>query len=141
MSRIRIIGTEAQDVATAINSVTMHRLSPAHTNAKTDLLILTPKAALPFPACNILLIPDELTTIPPCNIAISYGMSPKCSITLSSIGKRSILAIQREIVTLKGKIIEPQEIPINNPYCLSQYALMASSASLLILGIDPEKLS
>lgn len=141
MSSIRITGSESKFVAIAMNRLLKNRLSPTRTYNKIDLLILTPNACPPFPSSKILLMPDELTAIPSTEIAISYGMSSKCSVTLSSVGKRSILAIQREIITIKGKIIEPQEIPISNIYQLSQYALMASSAALLILGISPESLA
>lgn len=107
----------------------------------TDLLIIAPGAEPPFPNCNILLIPDEMMAVPKAKIAVSYGMSPKCSITLSSTGEKPILAIQREITTLSGKTIEPQEIYIQNKYGLPPYPLMAVAAAKLILGLSPDSLS
>lgn len=141
MSKIIITGSDAKNVAIAIKHFLKRRISQTHFQSKTDILILTSNVHPPFPSCDILLIPDGLTIIPITKTAISYGMSPKCSITLSSLGKKPVLSVQREIITLKGRIIEPQDIPIQNSLNLSQYALMASSAALLILGIPPERLS
>ena len=139
MSVIKIIGSDSESIFEAINQK-IKIATHAHRD-DIELLILTPTAKAPFPSCNILLMPDVLSVIPTCNTAISYGMSTKSSVTLSSIGKRSVLSLQRELTTLNGNILEPQEIPIENPFSLSEYALMASSAAMLILGVSPKNLS
>lgn len=140
MIKIRTVGNESAVVAkTVYRNLKTH--PPVLRDIDADILIITSNAHPPFSVCKILIIPDELFSIPKADIAISYGMSPKCSITLSSVDKQPILAVQREITTLGGKSIEPQEIPLRNDLGLSKYALMASSACLLTLGISPESLS
>ena len=137
MPEIRIIGSGSEETARAVSRYAV----PSDTCGCPDLLILTPGAAPPFPGCRILLIPDEIVTIPESEIAVSYGMSSKCTVTLSSVGKKAVLSIQREMPGLFGNTVEPQEIPVNNLLSLSKYALMASSAALLMLGVPPELLS
>ena len=141
MPKVKIIGPEAKIVAKTMDLIAGSHFSPIQNEDIADLLILTPNATPPFPNCNILLMPDELITIPSAQIAVSYGMSPKCTVTFSSVGDSSILAIQRELPVINGKPLEPQEILVKNTHSLSQYALMACSAALLILGTPPESLS
>lgn len=139
MSVIKIIGSDSELISEVIKQKIK---TEAYTQPDNiELLILTPAAKAPFPSCNILLIPDMLSVIPTCNTAISYGMSSKSSVTLSSIGKLSVLSIQRELTTLNGKILEPQEIPVSNPLLLTEYQLMASMAALLIMDVSPNQLS
>lgn len=140
MPKIKIMGSEAQAVETAMRK-TGTAFSTICDADYVDLLILTSNPVPPFPNCGILLTPDELLNIPSAQLAVSYGMSPKCTITLSSVGDTSILAIQRELPVINGKSLEPQEISVKNTYTLSQYPLMACSAALLILGFSPESLS
>lgn len=141
MVSVKILGDGAAAVSGALDMLLGHDLSPAPT-AGTDLLILMPNAdTSKITPCRILLLPDEPITIPPCSAAVSYGMSGRCTVTLSSIGKRSSLAIQRCLPTLYGGILEPQEIPVRNCFSLSDYELMASSAAALILGASADTLS
>ena len=137
MPKIQIIGSESDGIKRSLSGY----FTLSDTSEYPDLLILTIKAAPPFPKCRILLIPDELLTIPESEIAVSYGKSSKCTVTLSSVGKTAILSIQREMPDLFGGTIEPQEIPVKNTLNLSKYALMASSAALLMLGVSPDMLS
>ncbi len=137
MPEISVIGPEADGIISALS-----RFFPVCSDADpVDLLILLPEAAPPFPKCRILLIPDELLTIPESEIAVSYGMSSKCTVTLSSVGKSAVLSIQREMPVFRGSTVEPQEIPVINSMSLSKYGLMAASAALLILGFAPDLLS
>ena len=44
---------------------------------------------------------------------ISYGMSPRDTITASSISDDGVqISLQRELVTLKGEVVERQELPL-----------------------------
>lgn len=47
------------------------------------------------------------------NHIITYGLSPRDSLTLSSLQK-PVLCIQRALPRLDGTIIEPQELPLKN---------------------------
>ena len=70
---------------------------------------------------------------------VSYGLSGKDSITLSSLeGGFAVLALQRELVTLGGKVVEQQEIPLAFSEGLDAQGLMAVYGSLLLLGEGPE---
>ena len=141
MVSVKILGDGAAAVSGALDMLLGHDLSPMPTDG-TDLLILLPNAdTARITPCRILLLPDEPVTIPPCAAAVSYGMSSRCTVTLSSTGKRSSLAIQRCLPLLNGDILEPQEIPVRNCFSLSDYELMASSAAALILGAYADMLS
>jgi len=141
MVSVKILGDGAAAVSGALDMLLGHDLSPAPTDG-TDLLILLPNAdTARITPCRILLLPDEPVTIPPCAAAVSYGMSSRCTVTLSSTGKRSSLAIQRCLPMINGGVLEPQEIPVRNCFSLSDYELMASSAAALILGASADMLS
>lgn len=120
---------------------------------KTDILVLTEDAIRSLQReknagkhvcirCGILLLPGDAgaagedsfdTDIFDAGCIVSYGMSPKNSITLSSISEEScVLALQRELVTAKGDVLERQEIKINGG--LRPDRLLAVAGALLILG-------
>lgn len=87
--------------------------------------------------CGILLLPGDADAgIFDAECIVTYGMSPKNTVTLSSINEEScVLALQRELLTIKGDVLERQEIKIRGgmpPNCL-----LAVAGSLLILGINP----
>jgi len=105
--------------------------------------IVTSDLAAPFPSgdlsCQALLLPGDaqmaiLEQIPS-KWAVSFGFSPKDSITVSSIGSDyAVLALQRELVTVAGHIVEQQEIPLSHPTSTSASDLMALYGCLLLLG-------
>ena len=71
---------------------------------------------------------------------VSYGFSPRDSITLSSMSEEKIvLTIQRELFNLNGSILERQEIPIKNIGSPMDSLVIASA--FLLLGTSPESLS
>jgi hypothetical protein len=70
--------------------------------------------------------------------AVSYGAGPKNTITLSSLeGERLCLAIQRELVTVVGGVVERQELVLPCPTGQSPDLLMARVGALLLLGLPP----
>ena len=70
---------------------------------------------------------------------ISCGMSAKNTVTLSSFGDTSLLAsLQRTVTDFTGKDIEPAEFKIKLTKRYSPFAVMASAAVLLIIGIKPD---
>ncbi|SMC76748.1 hypothetical protein [Papillibacter cinnamivorans] len=74
--------------------------------------------------------------------AVSYGMSPRDTITLSSINDtQTVVALQRELVTLDGAVLERQELPLKRPLPGSADDLMAAVGGLLLLGVSPERLT
>ncbi len=70
---------------------------------------------------------------------ISCGMSGKNTVTLSSLGSTSLLAsLQRTVTDLCGNEVDPAEFKIKLTKQYSPFAVMASAAVLLLVGIKPE---
>ena len=80
------------------------------------LLVLTEaglgRAASP---CGILLVPGdcpaELLERVPAETVVTYGMSPRDSLTFSSL-EGPVLCVQRRLPRLDGTVVEPQEVPL-----------------------------
>jgi len=115
-------------------------------DGRPDILVLS-EDALPscgissgVVRCGVLLLPGDVAAggadarLFEADCLITYGMSPKNTITLSSISETScVLAIQREFMTAGGDMLERQEIKIKGgmrPNCL-----LAVAGALLILGL------
>lgn len=95
--------------------------------------------------CRILLMPEtagEVLRFFETDCVVSYGMSEKCSVTLSSISdSNAVISLQRELPTLDGEMLERQELKMNRLEHLSEESLLAIATVLLISGIAPEKLA
>ena len=65
--------------------------------------------------CDLLLLPGECPAgrlpLPPTLRAVSYGLSPRDSLTFSSL-EQPALCVQRALPRPDGTVIEPQEIPL-----------------------------
>ena len=73
--------------------------------------------------------------------AVSYGTSPKDTLTISSLeGSQICLALQRELVTLAGDVVERQELVLPFPPGRSPLLFLAVKGTLLLLGVPPERL-
>lgn len=74
--------------------------------------------------------------------AVSYGPGPRNTLTLSSReGNHLWLALQREVVTVQGQVVERQEFPFRSATDQSTQAALAVAGALLLLGVRPENLS
>lgn len=74
--------------------------------------------------------------------AITYGFNSKATLTASSINDDSmVLCLQRTIVDLNGKEIEPQEFSISVEGDYKPEVVMLVAAICLISGIPVETLS
>ena len=106
-----------------------------------DLLVLVPGCEPPAsPPCRTLLMPGQ-HGFPILSAAqvVSYGPSPKDTITFSSLDShRLILSLQREIVTLAGTRLERQEFPVPDRGGVS--LTLAWAGTLLLAGMPPEAL-
>ncbi|MEE1160609.1 MAG: hypothetical protein U0K70_00955 [Acutalibacteraceae bacterium] len=70
---------------------------------------------------------------------ITCGMGAKNTVTLSSFGDASLLAsLQRTVTDFKGQDIDPAEFKIKLTKRYSPFAVMASAAVLLLIGIKPD---
>lgn len=89
---------------------------------------------------GILLVPGsaaaELMPAFQADCVVTYGLSGKDSITLSSLNRHTaVLALQREFRTLLGEMVGQQEIPIRFAHSMSAPTLMAVYGCLYALGI------
>lgn len=65
-------------------------------------------------ACRLLLAPGKLQALPPrlqAETVITYGLSPRDSLTLSSL-RSPVLCVQRALPRPDGVVIDPQEFPL-----------------------------
>ena len=113
-----------------------------------DLLVIAPdfqKDDPPDIACGALLVPGYLSRLAgkvKTNQVVSYGISPKNSLTLSSLGEREIcLAIQRELITLSGDCLPCQELLLPHGGCTAPYHLLACAGIQLLLDVPPQKIT
>ena len=110
------------------------------------LLVVSPKAAeqgIPLPRqCRTVLLPGEMGGAPlQAASAVSYGVSPRDSLTISSReGNILWAALQRELVTVDGQVVERQEFPLALEPGEGELAALAAAGALLLLGVPPEKL-
>ena len=109
-----------------------------------DLLAVSPEAAArarPSAGvrCRCLLLPGTagpLAREVAAEYAVSYGTSPKDTITLSSLeGGQICLALQRELVTLTGQVLEQQELVLPYPRGSTPEIVLATAGTLLLLGL------
>lgn len=76
------------------------------------------------------------------SLVITYGLNPLATVTASSIRTEPepgefFCCIQRSLVTLKGKIIEPQEFPVKIPEDISDISTVMAFAALgLVLSFQ-----
>ena len=112
------------------------------------LMAVSPKAARwgmgLSGACRTLLLPGQipqaLDKIQAASV-VSYGLSSKDSLTVSSCRrKRLSVALQRELVTVEGQVVERQEFPVLRVPEMEMMANLAVIGTLLLLGVAPEEL-
>jgi hypothetical protein len=144
-SRNRRVFEAVQEAAAALD-LSASLLAGTHpadfTGGALDLLCIAPGAAgwagAPAIQCRMLLLPGGLGPLarglrPAC--AVSYGTSPKDTLTLSSLeGAQICLALQRELVTLDGSLVEEQEWVLPFPVGYDAMDYLAAAGVLLALG-------
>ena len=79
-------------------------------------------------------------------IIITYGLNALATATASSISSdetktQFLFCLQRNIVTLKGKIIECQEFPVSIKTATDIRTAMAFTLLAVVLGVSPEFIS
>lgn len=73
--------------------------------------------------------------------AVSYGTSPRDTITVSSVeGGQICIAIQRELVTVRGGVVDRQELVLALPQELEPLPFLAAAGTLLLLGVPAEQI-
>ena len=112
------------------------------------LLVVSPRAAdrgLELPgACRTVLLPGKAGGLLEglrAASAVSYGTSPRDSLTISSReGDKLWAALQRELVTVGGRVVERQEFPYRLEKGEGELSALAVAGALLLLGVPPEEL-
>lgn len=142
---------EAEEGIYRIIRLGLERLRPSKVRCSEDhpaLLVISPGAAqrkLLLPqACRTVLLPGSegrvLNNIRAAS-AVSYGESPRDSLTVSSREKERLwLSLQRELVTLEGRVVERQEIMVPKEPGVDTLSLLAAAGALLLLGVPPAAL-
>ena len=112
--------------------------------ARPDLVVVSPGTRLPEAPggdpirCGALLLPDGAPTgrfEPGC--VVNYGMSPRDTVTFSSIGETEcVISLQRELPTLDGGVLDQQEFIVRRDGGTG--VTLAKSGALLIMGLEPE---
>lgn len=118
------------------------------TCGRLDLLCVSAGAAgwagLGAVDCRMLLLPGSagpLARGSRCACAVSYGTSPRDTLTFSSLeGEKICVSLQRELVTLEGCVVEQQELVLPFPPGASPLPYLAAVGVLLLLGTPPEQL-
>lgn len=73
--------------------------------------------------------------------AVSYGTSARDTLTLSSLeGDQICVAIQRDIVTVSGAVVERQELVLPFPPGRSPLPWLCAVGALLLMDVPPERL-
>lgn len=110
------------------------------------LLVVSPRAAargIPVPRqCRTVLLPGGMGgVLPRAASAVSYGVSPRDSLTISSReGNTLWAALQREVVTVTGQVVERQEFPLVLDRKGEELPALAAAGALLLLGVPLEEL-
>ena len=123
------------------------RLEARSAGQRPALLVVSPRAALRGPivaACRTALLPGD-PPLPELELqaasAVSYGAGPRNTLTISSrTGDRLWMALQRELVTVQGQVVERQEFPLAVPPGIQALSALAVAGALLLLGVPPEEL-
>lgn len=115
---------------------------------RPSLLVVSQGAAqkgVTLPDCRTVLLPGQagaLLRTKQAASAVSYGPSPRDTLTLSSReGSHLWAALQRELVTVGGRVVEPQEFPLELEENASSMSALAAAGALLLLGVHPEQLA
>lgn len=110
-----------------------------------DLLVVSPGATGWAGAgavdCRTVLLPGAAAVLARTlrtGQAVSYGTSPRDTLTFSSLeGDRLCMALQRELVTLEGTVVEQQELVLPYPPESSPLHFLAVMGTLLLLDALP----
>ena len=108
--------------------------------ADCELLVCSPDAAVHSHARFHTVLTPSGNARPASDEAISYGPSPRDSLTISSLSSASlVISIQRELLRLDNVRLERQELP-RIPLIHSADWTLAIAGTLLLLGAPPEQL-
>ena len=146
MATVQVI-ERGEGIEGAIMKIAKRRAVPTDRNgvAVPDLLVVSPGAVIgrtKLPrSCHTALLPGWLDERAPfcAASAVSYGLDPRDSLTVSSrAGGLLWVALQRELVTVEGRVLERQEFPVR--LSREELSTLAVAGALILLGVPPEAL-
>jgi hypothetical protein len=113
-----------------------------------ELLVVSPGATgwagAEALSCRMVLVPGSagpLVRSFQAGCAVSYGASPRDTITISSMeGTQLCVAIQRELVTVDGGVLERQELVLPCRPEWSPLPYLAAVGTQLLLGVPTEEI-
>ena len=148
MIKLTVIENDGEDLAYKIsrqtarnNGIAVSRVYAASDAPDADILVVSPSCVpLPRderkkPRCKVLLLPGGVGAgfADPKSV-VTYGMNSKNTLTLSSIGQENcVLALQRELVTASGGVVDRQEFKVRSSGGADD--LLAVSGALLLLDM------
>lgn len=113
-----------------------------------ELLVVSPAAigwaGADAVSCRMVLLPGSagpLARAFEVKSAISYGTSPRDTLTISSMeGDQLCVAVQRELVTVSGGVVDRQELVLHVTPEFSPLPYLAAVGTLLLLDVPAEEL-
>lgn len=112
-------------------SLERYRLLPVHDG--TAAIVVFPPGVVPEHRirCRLAVVPGDWNARVPLEAEeiVTYGFSSRDTVTLSS-SAGPLLCLQREIVTLDGYRLEPQELKFEDFFPVSAKSLCAAAAAL-----------
>lgn len=148
MWRVAIAGSVNDDFFIAAGKrlsgadVRLEKFDPGQPGRVYDALLVFPDTDLSKTRyeCRILIIPDESVSDEEfvrnasAQCVITYGLSPKNTVTLSSTkDSRNVVALQRDILSLDNSLVLRQEFALNSD--LPHYETMALASLLAVSGV------
>ena len=140
---IAVVGKDMRTLCSSVgvNARTFSALS-AVVGGHWDLLALAPEALASLPEKEVrattLLLPgdsgSELARELCAVQLVGYGFSPRDTLTFSGVtGEERLLCLQRAMLTLRGTLLEPQELPLPGSFSSlsAERALLAAGLRLL----------
>jgi len=125
----------AADISNALRSSGVRIFINEAVTAHSDVLVVSPKFRGSVTAkCSAVLAPDLSSVNVPDGVnLVTYGMSPRATLTLSAVGDAPMLSVQREITTPLGTV-EEQELPVQSTRNVD--STIAAAGASLMLGIE-----
>ena len=88
-------------------------------------------------ACRVLLFSSELPEATlrcvSAERVVSFGLFTRDSLTLAAMGEQKVISLQRELQTLSGRLIDPQELPLPTGWGGDDVQLLLAQAGLSLL--------
>jgi len=107
---------------------------------KSDVFIVAGEQVSPS-RCRAAVVPGESEPTPLADYVVTYGLSQRDTLTISSAVDRDVvLALQRDLVDVRGRRTDRQEILLRRPAHLGLGQTLACVGGFLVLGIEIEKI-